>query len=324
MFYDLNLPYATTTNLCELSRTLSFSAELGYNRVALSRTLSGKVPTNVTSDTISLPLPNLPVPNRMTLLTRITFIISDPSQNHRLSSLQPAYDIVALRPTNEKSLALCCHSLECDLISLDLNCRLPFILRFKTMAAALQRGVRFEICYSGGVLGGGPETRRNLISGATALIRATRGRGIIISSEAKNVLGLRGPWDVVNLAAVWGLSQERGKEAVCEEARKLVQLARLKRESFRGVVDVVFGGDYVKPEQAGEQQQAVVANGLKRKALNGEANASGAPSDAEIPLSKTQMKKRAKRARQEAATAESYSKPINADIPHETQQSRES
>jgi ribonuclease P/MRP protein subunit RPP1 len=321
MFYDLNLPYPTTTNPSEISRTLSFSTELGYNCVALTRILSGKVPPNLTNDTIPLPPSNITVPKSMNLLTRITFIISDPSQNHRLSSLQTVYNIVALRPTNEKALGLCCQSLECDLISLDLSVRLPFILKFKAMAAALQRGIRFEICYAGGVLGGGTEARRNLISGATALIRATRGRGIIISSEAKSALGLRGPWDLVNLAAVWGLSQERGKEAVCEETRKVVQLARLKRESFRGVVDVVFGGVNSKQDQP-EGEKTVVANGRKRKVIDDEALNTLVPAkDGERPLSKTQMKKRAKRAKQEAATAAESSQPINASIPHETQQS---
>jgi ribonuclease P/MRP protein subunit RPP1 len=321
MFYDLNLPYPATTNPSEISRTLSFSAELGYNCVALTRILSGKVPPNVTNDIITHPPPNITIPKSMNLLTRITFHISDPSQNHRLSSLQTAYNIVALRPTNEKALALCCQSLECDLISLDLSVRLPFILKFKAMAAALQRGIRFEICYAGGVLGGGTEARRNLISGATALIRATRGRGIIISSEAKSALGLRGPWDLVNLAAIWGLSQERGKEAVCEEARKVVQLARLKRQSFRGVVDVVFGGVSSKQDQP-EREKTVVASGRKRKIIDDEALNTLVPAkDEKRPLSKTQMKKRTKRAKQEAAMVAESSQPVNASIPHETQQS---
>jgi ribonuclease P/MRP protein subunit RPP1 len=319
MFYDLNLSYPISPIHTSLSTTLAFSAELGYKCVALTRTLAGKVPSSVSSDAISLPLPDVTVPDSMKLLTRITFAISDHSQNHRLSSLQSAYDIVALRPTNEKTLALCCQSLECDLISLDLSVRLPFMLKFKTVAAALHRGVRFEICYSDGVLGGGPEARRNLISGATALIRATRGRGIIISSEAKNAMGLRGPWDVVNLAAVWGLNQERGKEAVCEEARKVVQLARLKRESFRGVVDVVYGGEYLKQDSA---EKTVVANGLKRKAADGDINVPHTGGEEERPLSKTQMKKRAKRARQGAAAE--ATKPADSEIPHETQQSKKS
>jgi ribonuclease P/MRP protein subunit RPP1 len=318
MFYDLNLLYPTSTTPQELSRTLAFSAELGYNCVALTRTLTGRVPANPNADAVSLPIPNVTIPKNLTLITRLTFTISDAAQNHRLSTLQSVYNIVALRPTNEKALALCCQSLECDLISLDLSVRLPFILKFKTMASALQRGIRFEMSYSPGLVGPGSEARRNLISGATALIRSTRGRGIIISSEARTGLGLRGPWDVVNLATIWGLNQERGKEAVCEEARKVVQLARLKRESFRGVVDIVYGG--APPEQKTVEEKSVI-NGLKRKAIDGDNSASTTTNEEQKPLSKTQMKKRAKRARQEAAATE-VPQPLNAEIPHETQQSQ--
>src|SRR5699024_8112634 len=118
------------------------------------------------------------------------------------------------------------------------------------------RGIRIEICYGPGITGSGLDARRNLIGNATSLIRATRGRGIIISSEAKRALGVRAPWDVVNLACVWGLSQERGKEAVSEEARKVVALAGMKRRSFRGVIDIVHGGEKKEGEQEIKSQKS--------------------------------------------------------------------
>ncbi|KAK3080878.1 hypothetical protein LTS18_012302, partial [Coniosporium uncinatum] len=124
---------------------------------------------------------------------------------------------------------------------------------------------------------------------------------------AGRATGLRGPWDVINLACVWGLGQERGHEAVNKEARTVVVSAQLKRTSYRGVVDVVYGGE--KPEKkpqdtAGkgkEKKQQVVIDGLgvnKRKAEDGDAQPNGVA--AEKPLSKTQMRKQAKRARVEA------------------------
>ena len=171
--------------------------------------------------------------------------------------------------------------------------RLPYHFKFKMLAAAVGRGIRLEICYGPGVTGSGVEARRNLIANATALIRATRGRGIIVSSEARRALGVRAPWDVVNLACVWGLSQERGKEAVCEEARKVVALARLKRTSWRGIVDVVYGGE--NPVEKPTDKPTKEANGenLKRKAE---------PEGAEKPMSKRQMKK-AKKAKLTGADA---------------------
>lgn len=239
--------------------------------------MTGKLPTQPPI----VPVKDFAVPKSIKLLTRLTYSISDTSQNHRLQEIQKSYHLLALRPLNERALSLCCHSLECDIISLDLSVRLPFILKFKTLGTALQRGVRFEICYSVGLTAGGSEARRNLISGATALVRATRGRGIIVSSEARSALGVRGPWDVVNLATVWGLSQEGGKDAVCEESRKVVALARMKRESFRGVVELI-SGDRKDSQPVSQARDPTHINKLKRKPSTGTAHTGLNPRDEDL------------------------------------------
>ena len=84
--------------------------------------------------------------------------------------------------------------------------------KHKTVGLAIQRGVFLEINYSASI--NDTTAQRNLIGNAAALIRATRGRGIVISSEARKALGVRGPFDVINLATLWGLSQDKGREAV--------------------------------------------------------------------------------------------------------------
>ena len=43
------------------------------------------------------------------------------------------------------------------------------------------------------------------------LARATRGRGIIISSGAKEPFAQRGPADVANMATFFGLNQKQAK-----------------------------------------------------------------------------------------------------------------
>ncbi|GJP90227.1 ribonuclease P complex subunit Pop2 [Aspergillus niger] len=295
MFYDLNLPYASDDP--EISNTLSFLAELGYTTVALSQSISGKLPSNSTPP----PAPKN-VPKGLTLLTRLNLTLSDPAQNQRLASLTQVYDLVAIRPTNEKALLNACTNLECDIISLDFSIRLPFHFKFKMVSAAISRGVRFEICYGPGITGSGIDARRNLIGNAISLIRATRGRGIIISSEAQRALAVRAPWDVINLACVWGLSQERGKEAICEEARKVTALAKLKRTSWRGIIDIVEGGEAKTKADGPAQKKSQEATGdnLKRKASVG-SEPTG--EEAEKPLSKREMKRRAKKARLESAGA---------------------
>lgn len=220
-----------------------------------------------------------------------------------MANLIPLFSIVAVRPMNEKSLLNACTNLDCDLISLDLSVRLPFHFKFKTVSSAISRGVRFEICYSPGITGSGLEARRNLIGNAMSLIRATRGRGIIISSEAKRALAIRAPMDVVNLACVWGLSHERGKEAICEEARKVVALSSLKRTSWRGVIDVVDGGEKPAPKKVDDAskkvEQTVTIQDKNGENLKRKASAESAQ-EIEKPLSKREMKRRAKKARLEA------------------------
>lgn len=90
---------------------------------------------------------------------------------------------------------------------------------------------------------GDSNARRNFISNCMAIMRATKGRGLVVSSGAVGVLGVRPPADVVNLLSVWGLSRDRGTESIGVNPRGVVVNEGIKRSSFRGVIDVVDGGE---------------------------------------------------------------------------------
>ncbi|KAK7542826.1 RNase P subunit p30-domain-containing protein [Phyllosticta citribraziliensis] len=294
MFHDLNVPWSAKE--VELQRTVAFLDELGYNVVALTHTLSGKLPAD-----LSCPIPNplpFPTPPKMRILRRCTLVLNDPAHNHRINNLASAYDIVAVRPNDEKTLQQACQTLDCDIISIDMTQRLTFFFKFKMLSQAIERGIKFEICYAPGVLARDSSARRNLITNATQLIRASRGRGLIISSEAKSALGCRGPWDVINLAAVWGLGQERGHEALVKEARAVTVSAQMKRTSYRGVVDVIYGGEKPakKEPQAQEKkgQKKGKQDNQKRKAVEGDT-----ASEQNKAPSKQELKRQAKKARTE-------------------------
>ncbi|KAI5205641.1 ribonuclease P protein subunit p30 [Aureobasidium subglaciale] len=303
MFYDLNVDWNPSIKDAELSRTLAFLSELGYNVIALNHTISGRLPSDL-SCAIPDPLP-FKTPASLTILRRCTLVLSESATNNRLGALANNYDILALRPVDEKTFQHACGTADCDLISLDLTKRLGYHFKFKTVSEAVKRGVRLEIAYSQPLMAD-PAAKRNLISNATGLIRATRGgRGIIISSEATKAVGCRAPWDVVNLAAIWGLAQDRGYEAVSKEARSVVVSAKLKRTSFRGVVDVVYGGE--KPvakdqsENQGQKDKTKVAilkenSAKKRKSEEVEDTTTDS---SEKPISKREQKRRAQKARTE-------------------------
>jgi ribonuclease P/MRP protein subunit RPP1 len=76
-----------------------------------------------------------------------------------------------------------CSSLDVEIISLELWQRLPFKLKPAVLKAALSRGVFFEVCYAPALRE--PSARRHLFANAQALVRATRGRNIIVSSGAR-------------------------------------------------------------------------------------------------------------------------------------------
>jgi ribonuclease P/MRP protein subunit RPP1 len=170
------------------------------------------------------------------------------------------------------------------------------------LGAAIARGIKIELCYSQGILSSDPQAKRNLISNATQLIRVTRGRGLIFSSEAKSVLGIRAPSDVINLASVWGLGAEKGKDGLTKEPRSVVEHARLKRQSFKGIVDIVYGGE--KPLPAVKDKQDGKGKAKNQNGKRPGDSLEGIPvRQTEKPVSKREQK-RIKQAKLDAGEKE--------------------
>lgn len=278
--------------------------------LALTHTITpdsktGKVPVDM-----SCPIPRefpFAVPSSLHILRRLTLTLVDHTQNYQIKNLvspNSGYDIVAIRPVDDKTLQSACLSLDCDLISLDLSIRYFFHFQYKMFAAAIARGVHIELCYGPGLVGSS-EQKRMLIQNAGALIRVTRGRGLIISSECKDILACRGPADIVNLAAIWGLGQERGVEAVTTEARKVVVNSSFRRTSYRGVVDVIYGGERPeKKKKVDDKASDEQSNASKRKF----AQMNVAAEQGDKPLSNRQKKKLAKEAREAQAAQDEAQK----------------
>ncbi|MCO5581051.1 hypothetical protein L7F22_034926 [Adiantum nelumboides] len=119
-----------------------------------------------------------------------------------------------------------------------------FFLKRSTVGAALSNGAVFEVCYSPAVSSSSADqhaqqdllkARRNVISATRDILRVTNGRGVIFSSGAADIMGLRGPYDVINLAAIFGLNAAAAKDAISSTCRALLLRAETRR-TFRGVV----------------------------------------------------------------------------------------
>src|SRR5690606_445594 len=93
--------------------------------------------------------------------------------------------------------------------------------------------------------------------------RGAKTGGVVISSGARRAVECRAPFDVVNLATVWGLRQEVGRDAVGDGSREVVRMAEAKRKSWRGVVEAV---DVTGYEEGVLKDEADNGEGKKRKA----------------------------------------------------------
>lgn len=172
---------------------------------------------------------------RLVQHTRLTVVASEPAHCAQLAAagdITRTYDILAVQAASERVFASACTTLDVDIISFDLARRLPFRLRVPTVRAALARGITFELCYSPALRE--PNSRRQLFANALAVVRATGGAGIILSSGAQRAFELRGPYDVANLGTLFGLSLAAAKAAVSSRTAAVLQHAAARRAPSLG------------------------------------------------------------------------------------------
>jgi hypothetical protein len=168
--------------------------------------------------------------------TRLTCTLDDVGGAVLLSPTSPvgkSYDLLAVTPTSEKLFQYACEKLDIDIIALDLSHRLPFYIKAPQVGMALARGIAFEIAYSGALAD--QTARRYFFSNALALIRVTRGKNIVLTSGARDAFELRGPYDVMNLSSLFGLTLEQARSALSRRPDALLLHARTRSSTMKGV-----------------------------------------------------------------------------------------
>lgn len=269
MLFDLNVPwpsnnYVTTPTpqqTTSLLNTITTLYTLGYTHIAINFTLSENVrfPNNQQDiNPIQIKMikdhfkDNFP---KLKLFTRLTLVINDPSQCQGLSKVQNSFDLIAVQPTSEKGLQLATTNLDIDLISFNMASKLPFFLKHKTIGSALEKGIKFEICYSpmiSGPAGYSIQTandnmslsktallvRKYFFSNVLQLIRATRSKGLVVSSGATQPLQMRNLSDILSLLKTVGLDNSRAKSCVTDNPEKVLVNGRLKIKSYKQTITV--------------------------------------------------------------------------------------
>lgn len=237
MYLDLNVPWPAGDAMAQrnVGKVLIVLQHLGYQIVALNYVVRGKLKNAQVPFTDEVMEKLQRAAPKLRILKRVTFVLDD--QNSSIpagSSFGREFDIIAAEPHNEKALQSATSSLDIDLICFDMSSRWPFILKHKTACAGVSRGVRFEIVYGSAV--NSSESRRQCIANASAIIRATRSRGIVASSGAKCPAGVRAPLDVANILNLWGLKSNNARESIGKTALEVATSGYLRYKSAKQAV----------------------------------------------------------------------------------------
>lgn len=280
MLADLNVPwpvhdYKRQPNALELQvlrNTIILLHHLGYTHVAINFAIGhdvkivGEEKANPI-DLARLKLDAYPIK----VYTRITILVTDPAQCHGLAKIQNKFDLVSLAPQLEKALIFCA-GLDIDIITFDSGTKLSYFLKHKTVCAAIERGIKMELCYGAMILGyipGGDsqlaEARKNFFYNALQLIRLLRSRGVLVSLGAQNSSQVRSSHDILALLKTLGLDRARAKACVSDIPEKVLINGRLRIKSYK---QTVVAGDNDFVDNSHEGAKKVELAGYKKRALD--------------------------------------------------------
>lgn len=228
-YHDLFIKWKSDVKECGRYRQIQeIVDEAEYSVVALNYSLHQR------------PFPVIPPSSnnktRLTIKANFSQLLND---TEALSK----YDLIAARPDNEQDFSYCCTQGELDIISLKLHERMQMKIKLNLVHEAVKRGIMFEICYSQALRD--MNARRIFIANASNLVKATKRKNIILSSEAEDLFEQRSPWDVINLACLLGLNISEAHKTIVDNPELALEHG-LSRKVFKSTVEVVDREKFVE------------------------------------------------------------------------------
>jgi ribonuclease P/MRP protein subunit RPP1 len=244
MYYDLNIPHDSASHAY-----FKRLEELGWGAVAINYTFAGKAPREPCQF-----VPHSDISMRQ--YTRLTIVLNDPQQNVSLnnSEIVRSFDILAVRPTTDRTFQIACQSLDVDIISLDLSDRVPFNIKHGLVREAIARGVMFEISYGPSISAPGSK-RRAALSSVMHMTRVVgNAKGLVVSSGATaGEFCLRSPHCVRNWVELAGVKADSSLALLVDNNNRVVRHAGDRKWSVRGAIvnasrqiDSHMYADYIK------------------------------------------------------------------------------
>ncbi|XP_005813208.1 ribonuclease P protein subunit p30 isoform X1 [Xiphophorus maculatus] len=238
VFMDLNVLFSADRS--RLQSLVETAAHLGFSTVAINYVyesttkMKQEVPSPVPINELIGQLPVVQGRSRpIKVLNRLTVVMSEASHFRPNDAEYRAFDLLAVQPTTEKLFHTTCMLCDIDIICISVTEKLPFFFKRAPINGAIDRGVMFEVSYASALRDS--TMRRYTITNAVCLMESCKGKNVIVSSAAEKALELRGPYDIINLGALFGLSDADSKEAVSSNCRAVLLHAET-RKTASGIV----------------------------------------------------------------------------------------
>ncbi|XP_069674523.1 ribonuclease P protein subunit p30 [Periplaneta americana] len=261
-FCDLNV-CIDGENKKSLRNTCQTLLDLGYRVIALNHVFDASVleqkkkkkkgEVQEKSDPIPAPSNEDIVQHfkgKLDINQRLTVVISSHMEAHKLSQSANAklYNILAVIPNSQAAFQHACSTMEVDLITFDPNNIGVVKYNRKMYNMAVGRGISFELMYAPAIRDS--TARKNIIQLAHSYHAYGKSKQIVVSSGASNPFHIRGPYDIVNLGLLFGLSEEQSKAALTSACRFLLIRAAGRRLGKTVVIPSSNNNIYKEPEES--------------------------------------------------------------------------
>ncbi|KAM8717065.1 hypothetical protein ACLKA7_003864 [Drosophila subpalustris] len=209
--------------------------ELGYKTIAIDQSFdhskreAGKRGTEMFPEPHSIEHLRKEFEDKLRILHRITILYVDVNVSHAMSVSMNLrrFNLIAGQPKTDAALTHCCTSFSGDIITFDSVAGSRLLVNRKAYQIAVRRGMFFEIKYAPAIADS--SNRKDMIKVAQNYCTKGKSKNIIFSSGAIHEFQLRGPYDVANLAFIFGLSEDQGKNAIDRFCRQLFLRAESRR-----------------------------------------------------------------------------------------------
>ncbi|KAH8298221.1 hypothetical protein KR018_011314 [Drosophila ironensis] len=277
-FYDLCIPFNPDDKV--MRGLLNELVELGYKTVAVDQSFDHSKKEAGKRGSEMFPEPHMiehlhkEFKGKLRILQRITILYVDVNVSHAMSvsSNLRKFNLIAGQPKTDAALTHGCTNFNGDLLTFDPTAGSRILVNRKAYQIAVRRGLFFEIKYAPAIADS--NNRKDMIKLAQNYFTKGKSRNIIFSSGAAHEFQLRGPYDVANLAFIFGLSADQGKNAVDRNCRQLFLRAEARRIGktvmlVKGNGPVVFS-DSSEEEDEDEDMESLQLSGEERGSMSEE------------------------------------------------------